>query len=414
MLQKSGGNKWPKDKWVMKTCLKNMIVDSLERILHPSGHGAFFTERIQQEEKEDIIVVYDCGTTDKNEKELLEKEINEFFSNGDTIDILFISHFDSDHVNGIGLLKPYITNKTKMVMPFSYEYFYLPKSAPTLQFMSMVMGIISDVPVIECWVRYAEILGPEKSDSSSPILDETDMKGGFLESGLRIGCGLDRSPQRRYKWIYVPFNLYDDRDIRERYENEVKDKINKDPQDIKATDLDEKVIENLRKIYKNLGPYKTKVVKDSTRKANESRNINFNSLIVLSKATHYNCECDCKFLFRYLSCKNLRYCDGSCLYTGDSNLKKAENVTMLMETLDYYTEMPVCLFQIPHHGSGYNYGKKLLRSYDLFTNCFVNCGARDFNKKSFSTLISDVKNSGRNLIMVSGKKYCRLEQVVEF
>lgn len=235
-----------------------------------------------------------------------------------------------------------------------------------------------------------------------------------MESGLRIGCGLDRSPQRWYKWIYVPFNIYDDSDIRERYETEVKGKINRAPQDIKASELDEMVIENLREIYKNLGPYKTKEVKETTRKANESKIVNFNSLIVLSKATHYDCECRSRNTFSHLNCRCWEYCDGSCLYTGDSNLKKAENVTRLKEILDFYTELPICLFQIPHHGSGDNYGKKLLRGYDLFTNAFANCGERDFNKKAFATLLTDVNNCGRRLIMVSGKKYCRLEQTVVF
>lgn len=52
----------------------------LIRTLHPSGHGTFFTEIILQEGKDDFIVVHDCGA------------------------------FDRDHVNGIELLKPYITN----------------------------------------------------------------------------------------------------------------------------------------------------------------------------------------------------------------------------------------------------------------------------------------------------------------
>lgn len=97
-------------------------MDILHRTLHPSGHGAFFTERIQQPGKDDIIVVYDCGAKDVEERELLRKEVDEFFESNDKIDVLFISHFDSDHVNGIGSLKPYISDKTKLVMPFSYEY----------------------------------------------------------------------------------------------------------------------------------------------------------------------------------------------------------------------------------------------------------------------------------------------------
>jgi len=97
-------------------------MDTLYRSLHPSGHGAFFTERIRQDGKDDFIVVYDCGAKDVEEREQLRKEVDEFFESNDKIDVLFISHFDSDHVNGIGFLKPYISDKTQLVMPFSYEY----------------------------------------------------------------------------------------------------------------------------------------------------------------------------------------------------------------------------------------------------------------------------------------------------
>jgi hypothetical protein len=42
----------------------------------------------------------------------------------------------------------------------------------------------------------------------------------------------------------------------------------------------------------------------------------------------------------------------------------------------------------------------------------VNCGEWDFKKKTFPNMLADVKKSGRNLIKVMGKKYCRLEQRV--
>lgn len=48
----------------------------------------------------------------------------------------------------------------------------------------------------------------------------------------------------------------------------------------------------------------------------------------------------------------------------------------------------------------------------MFTNVFVNCGKRVFKKKTFPKMLVDVKRSGRNLIKVTGKKYCRLEQRV--
>ena len=107
-------------------------------------------------------------------------------------------------------------------------------------------------------------------------------------------------------------------------------------------------------------------------------------------------------------------CDGSCLYTGDSNLKKVDCVNRLRTILSYYTQLPICLFQLPHHGSRDNYCEWLLRDYDLYCNLFVNCGEYDFKQKSFPKLFTDVKEANRNLIMVTGKKLCRLEQDVRF
>ena len=221
-------------------------MDILHRTLHPSGHGAFFTERIRQDGKDDVIVVYDCGAKDVEERELLKKEVDEFFDSNDKIDILFISHFDSDHVNGIEFLKPYISDKTKLVMPFSYEYFYLVKDTPVLQYMSMVMGVVADLSVKQYWVKYADISRPESSDGQGLMVDGQDINAGFMDSGTRMGYAASSKDPKKYKWIYVPFNLYDDRYYREKFEGEVSAKFGKVPGDIKPSEFDKEAIEKLR------------------------------------------------------------------------------------------------------------------------------------------------------------------------
>ena len=88
---------------------------------HSVGQGGFFTGKIAYQACENIDsgnkgtskrrrnsktkkhdsafrFVYDCGS--RNET-ALEKEINNVFDENETIDLLFISHFDYDHVNGI-------------------------------------------------------------------------------------------------------------------------------------------------------------------------------------------------------------------------------------------------------------------------------------------------------------------------
>ena len=67
------------------------------RTFHPVGQGAFYSER-----HNDFNIVYDCGTEWKNRgKKVIDKTIQSSFSKEDVIDILFISHFDYDHVSKI-------------------------------------------------------------------------------------------------------------------------------------------------------------------------------------------------------------------------------------------------------------------------------------------------------------------------
>lgn len=77
---------------------------NLVRTALPVGQGAFYCERFTDDTTKVVHnIVYDCGACDnsKNETHELSSEIKGLLKKGDTIDILFISHFDADHVNGI-------------------------------------------------------------------------------------------------------------------------------------------------------------------------------------------------------------------------------------------------------------------------------------------------------------------------
>jgi beta-lactamase superfamily II metal-dependent hydrolase len=102
-------------------------IKSVERIFWPVGQGAFYSEKLKFDDGKEFNIVYDCGS---KKKELVHPLIDEFFE-GTTIDILFISHFDSDHVNGVPGLKnkariknvvvPLIHNNDKILLDFYYD-----------------------------------------------------------------------------------------------------------------------------------------------------------------------------------------------------------------------------------------------------------------------------------------------------
>ena len=76
----------------------------IRRTFHPVGQGAFCTELLASENGNGFRVVYDCGTKTSEKQVAPGAIIQDAFENDDPIDILFISHFDKDHVSMIGEL----------------------------------------------------------------------------------------------------------------------------------------------------------------------------------------------------------------------------------------------------------------------------------------------------------------------
>lgn len=84
----------------------------MRRIFHPVGQGAFYSESFYTGFGK-FNMIYDCGSMSKG----VDNVISESFNKKDDIDILFISHFDSDHVNKIALLKKSVNKIKKVIMP---------------------------------------------------------------------------------------------------------------------------------------------------------------------------------------------------------------------------------------------------------------------------------------------------------
>lgn len=71
----------------------------MTRTIHPVGQGAFYSEEFFYEKRKSPLctVVYDCGA-DKKNKSARNDCIAKIKSN---VDLLFVSHFHEDHINGI-------------------------------------------------------------------------------------------------------------------------------------------------------------------------------------------------------------------------------------------------------------------------------------------------------------------------
>ena len=101
---------------------------TITRTIHPVGQGAFYSETFKNADESAIFTaVYDCG----GKKECWETDINTLEKN---VDILFISHFHSDHINGVPLLIE--KKKPKLVV--------IPQLSPAIFLVDFVSNCMKD------------------------------------------------------------------------------------------------------------------------------------------------------------------------------------------------------------------------------------------------------------------------------
>jgi beta-lactamase superfamily II metal-dependent hydrolase len=83
---------------------------------HPVGQGGMFSGRLENGDAQ-THWVYDCGS---NQTEALKREIGIVRNNG-AVDLLFLSHLDSDHISGIDLLTSGTPVK-EVVLPYLNDH----------------------------------------------------------------------------------------------------------------------------------------------------------------------------------------------------------------------------------------------------------------------------------------------------
>lgn len=318
---------------------------NFRRTFYPVGQGVFYIEEFNLSKDSKFTIVYDCGSTTLKIREI-EKEIERVFPKGHQIDILFISHFHADHINGINKLRKHCRIK-EVIMPLindKTEIIILQ----ALNYLETNDTIYNDL-----------IENPEKFFSESnngewrttitriaPIDDEEEYRNNVLKSGTERGIqGL-----YKYNWVFIPYNY------------KQKDGITDFQQQLNEKGLSIETIKNIIKNVKDEDYKDTiKKLKEIYEKMSKNKDLNKTSMILYSGPRKYNRN-NC-----YLTSYNLRYAyclsphcfaphslRSGCLYTGDINLNEDNMVKDINEKLDKVSQF-IGTLQIPHHGSWYNF-----------------------------------------------------------
>ena len=368
-----------------------MIV--INRIIHPVGQGAFYTETIKTKVRR-YNIVYDCGSTttykENSSKTILETEIKSFYDYKEKIDLLFISHFDNDHVNGLKHLKDYCDIKCVIMplLPPSAMWFYLEQlDESSQQLIADPHKFFGEKTKI---IRVKSTNGPEQERGELVLNDNEPSAKDEIVSGTIIQfCNLR-------DWCYIPLNF----DEETRYEKliNILDDSNIDKEELLKGNIDyiQKHRADINKAYK-------KITKSGTS--------NDCSLIVYSgptKTSHNFCrKYNYKWIYRILHnpyyyhriLQNPYYYHRdipfeyivekvACLYLGDTDLNqtsqsKSKNKSKSKSLLDILSEYfeniraNIGLIQVPHHGSKHNFNKLILSKMPHHSMYFASFGANN-------------------------------------
>ena len=317
---------------------------NLIRTFYPVGQGAFYTER-HFFNGEEFTVVYDCGSTTLKKKKF-EKKIKSTFTKDHTIDILFISHFHADHINGVEILKEHCDIK-RVVIPLLD-----PDAKSLVKAVNMIDNNYLETELID---------NPGDFFAGIPVITignaNIDMEGAGIDlegdrltiseinTSTSVSSGTVFSPRKGVEWLFIPFNYKQD----ER-KGEFVDALEK--YKLKLTDID-----TIKKIKKH---------ENLIRKAynDVTGDLNGNSMALFSGKQADNKD-DINTCFHHhhqigCCCNYMRCCRSGCLYMGDIDLTQRGIVNDLSGKLKRVFSS-IGTLQIPHHGSIHNFEKSILR-----------------------------------------------------
>ncbi len=277
--------------------------------------------------------MYDCGTL--SSKNYLFKAIDDFAKGRESIDVLFVSHFHEDHVNGISKLLSKCEAK-KMVVPF------MPLATFVEQY---VFNIINSGTAANSANEFIVNYYLEENDKIIKI-PPFEVERGVSEDG--IFHSNIKSYQAKFIqklddfWEYIPFNIKDNRvdaflnGFKMNYPDLYKAFVKMDKNGINTVNAyfsTEKKIKEMEAYYKTFFP-----------KLNES------SMAMVSKPI-----------------ENLCQKEASCLYTGDYPFR----VTDFCKQLRYYYSAQwdeIGTMQVAHHGASNDNPKSL---FDRKRDCVI-------------------------------------------
>ena len=180
------------------------------RTFYPVGHGAFYSEN-HLCGSTTFNIVYDCGTLES--KSLVSTIVKDAFSDDEVIDILFISHFDKDHVSLIPELRPFRSRKIKkVVLPLLHHdvklllngYYRLMNGWWSKADIDIILTILNKPEEL---FSGAELIFVSSDNDEKVEFHQDIVDGTHIKSGCTVKSGTAILLKKHPEWVFIPYNL---------------------------------------------------------------------------------------------------------------------------------------------------------------------------------------------------------------
>lgn len=344
--------------------------------LWPVGQGLFYTGNINDGQ---FKFIYDCGGNET----LINDSVKHYIYKEGPPDMLVISHFHEDHINGL----PYLLNNIEKKIDKIFIPYYKNIDSYLL-LLSYVLGSDANLSGKVNQIIMVDAGNPENKDDD-PLDDVTS----YIPQNIKLN--------KINKSNFVFDKIWEFKFYNARLKNSstsVKSDVDNLIKEYKCSTLND-----LLKNTQDWDSLKSKfqAIYDkycSPSKRNQSSLCLYHSPINIHKYNclfyQYNCTCyPC-----YCTCHNY-YLQNHCgtILTGDISLRGKNNYSKF---LTYYEkeEKNTTFFLLPHHGSKYNWNSDILCNFHkpkIFLNS-AGLGCR-YNHPS-EKVVSEIKNNNDTLL----------------
>ena len=328
----------------------------IQRFFHPVGQGAFYSER-HEYQGSTLNIVYDCGTEYMNRrKKGIRGVVTHSFSNQDVIHILFISHFDYDHISLIELLKDTVNRIERVVIPLLYkeETIFLANVYRDLGEARLAELVSNPEKFFGEGTHVIRVEPSSETENGEDTIRLSEFNGKVIRSGTPL------SLENYDDWVFVPYNH-----LNEERGEDFRTKLQADGIDVGELEnpgyvLDKDRCKKIKACYKKI-----------------DGGINQNSMFLYSGPSEgkgvgmYFWREGIRWDHNYhWSCFYDHYFDSdrvACLYTGDGDLNKVNASTVYKDYWQF-----IGTIQIPHHGSLPSFKEDVLKKRCLL--CPISVG----------------------------------------